>query len=228
MLEFNTLQTISENPGLISVCYTIAISFLLSTIIAITYEKTFRGLAYSRNYLQALILSSVVAAIIMQSIGDSLARGLGMIGALAIVRFRTNFKDSRDIIFMFASLGIGIASGVGGYSIAFVGAFSFSLIAFLLYLSPFGSNQSFDGILRFNMASDSQDRQTMEQLMKNFCQNFALITLKDVDGGSRMDCAYHVKLRHGKSSHELVSELGRTCRSLRSINLLLQETTLEV
>ncbi|QII11580.1 hypothetical protein KsCSTR_22010 [Candidatus Kuenenia stuttgartiensis] len=48
---------------------------MLSTLIAITYEKTFRGLSYSRNFVQVLILSSVVAATVMQAIGDSLARG---------------------------------------------------------------------------------------------------------------------------------------------------------
>ena len=53
--------------------YTVLIAFLLSTLIAVTYEKTFRGLSYSRNYVQSLIMSAIVAATIMQAIGDSLA-----------------------------------------------------------------------------------------------------------------------------------------------------------
>jgi hypothetical protein len=71
-----------------------------------TYEKTFLGLSYSRNFVQALVLSSVVAATVMQAIGDNVGRGLGMLGALSIVRFRTSFKDPRDIMFLFAALGL--------------------------------------------------------------------------------------------------------------------------
>ena len=114
MLDALTLQNSSANTSFITVLYTLLISFLLSTLIALVYEKTFRGLSYSRNFVQALILSSIVAATVMQAIGDSLASGLGMMGALAIIRFRTSFKDPRDIIFMFAALASGIATGVGG------------------------------------------------------------------------------------------------------------------
>ena len=79
MLDFLALQTASEHPTVITIAYTMLLSFMLSTLIAIVYEKTFRGLSYSRNYVQALVLSSLVAATVMQAIGDSLARGLGIL-----------------------------------------------------------------------------------------------------------------------------------------------------
>ena len=40
-----------------------------------------------------------------------LARGLGILGTLAIIRFRTPIRDPRDMIFLFACLGVGIACG---------------------------------------------------------------------------------------------------------------------
>ena len=45
-----------------------------------------------------------------------------MLGSLAIIRFRPNLKDSRDIIFMFDSLAAGISCGVSGFGIAIVGS----------------------------------------------------------------------------------------------------------
>ena len=59
MPDFLTLQTTTTHPSIISIIYTVLISFLLSSLIAITYEKTFRGLSYSRNFIQAMILSSI-------------------------------------------------------------------------------------------------------------------------------------------------------------------------
>ena len=160
MLDFLTLQTSTANSSVMSIIYTLLLSFVLSSMIALTYEKTFRGLSYSRNYLQALVLSSIVAGTVMQAIGDNPVRGLGVLGALAIIRFRTQFKDPRDIIFLFAAVASGISCGVFGYGIAAIGTVGFCAVAIVLYYSPFGQARAFDGMLRFNVLSDSATRMT--------------------------------------------------------------------
>lgn len=227
MSDILTLHTSSANPTLTTVIYTVMMSFLLSVIVAITYEKTFRGLSYSRNFIQALVLSSIVAATIMQAIGDSLASGLGMMGALAIIRFRTGLKDPRDIIFMFAALASGISCGVGGYIIAIVGTAAFCIAAVVLYLSPFGQTSCFDGMLRFNMANDARDKEQVADILKKNCQKFALITLRDAAQGTQLDYAYHIKMKNGKDKAQLLEELN-TIRNIRGVSLLLQETTVEL
>lgn len=227
MLDILTLQATSVNPTIIKVTYSIILAFLLSALIAITYEKTFRGLSYSRNYVQALVLSSIVAATVMQAIGDSLARGLGMLGALAIIRFRTNLRDPRDIIFMFAGLAAGIACGVNGYVIAVVGAFGFCIVAVILYFSPFGQTSYFDGMLRFNIENIPESRNMLEKILPDYCKIFVLITLRDMAQGKRLDYAYHIKLKKGKSNDDFVETLKKV-ETIKGINLLLQETTVEL
>jgi len=227
MPDILTLQTASANPTLTTVIYTVMMSFLLSVLVAMTYEKTFRGLSYSRNFLQSLVLSSIVAATVMQAIGDSLASGFGVMGTLAIIRFRTGFKDPRDIIFMFAALASGISCGVGGYSIAIVGTLGFCVAAFILYLSPFGQTSYFDGMLRFNMENDAEYKTQLAHILQKNCQKFALITLRDAAQGERMDYAYHIKMKKGKDKSELVEELNRI-QNIRGVSLLLQETTVEL
>ena len=227
MLDFLTLQTTTTNSTLITVIYTVLLSFLLSTIIAITYDRTFRGLSYSRNFAQAMILSSIVAATVMQAIGDSLARGLGMMGALAIIRFRTVFKDPRDIIFMFASLAVGISCGVYGYGVAVVGALSFCGAALLLFFSPFGQSRAYDGMLRFNIASETHERSAIETEMRNYCSRFVLITLRELTQGNRLEYAYHIKMRPKKQKEEFVTRL-KAVNDIRDVNLMLQETTVEL
>lgn len=227
MFDFLTMETASANPNLITVLYTMLLAFVLSSAIGITYEKTFRGLSYSRNYIQALILASIVAAMVMQAIGDSLARGLGMIGALAVVRFRTSFKDPRDIIFMFASFAAGISCGVFAYPVAVAGTMTFCLVAIMLYATPFGQTSYFDGILRFNAVSDTDVRIKIDNILKNYCKLFALVTLKELAQGKRIDYSYHIKLKKKYTKEELVNSLMEL-DSVKDINLMLQETTVEI
>lgn len=227
MLDFLTLQTASANPTLVTVIYTMLIAFLLSTLIGFTYERTYRGLSYSRNFVQAIILSSIVAATVMQAIGDSLARGLGMIGALAIIRFRTVFKDPRDIIFMFASLAAGIACGVMAYTTGLVGTLGFCTAAFVLYYSPLGQRRYFDGMLRFNIESDSPNKALVENVLKEYCKNFALITLRELAQGKRLDYAYHVKLKRAKDKPDFLNAIKKI-ETIEGASLMLQETTVEL
>ncbi|EGV51167.1 DUF4956 domain-containing protein [Candidatus Endoriftia persephonae] len=227
MLDFITVQTFSENATVVTLIYVVLLSFVLSTLVAVTYEKTYRGLSYSRNYAQTLILISIVAATVMQAVGDSLARGLGIMAAMAIIRFRTNFKDPRDIVFIFASLSVGVANGVYGFSIAIVGTLGFCLVAFLLYWSPFGQTSLFDGMVRFSLENHSESKRRLEDVLAHFCKRFTLITLRDMSQGSRLDYAYQVKLRRGKDRDDFVHEL-KAIDSIMGVSFYMQEATVEL
>ncbi len=228
MIDSLTLQNITPHSGTLLIIFTMAVAFLLSVTIGITYIKTFRGLSYSRTYVQAVILSSIVAATVVHAIGDSLARGLGMIGALAIIRFRTSFKDSRDILFMFSALAAGIGCGVGAFNVAIIGTTGFVITAYLLHVTPLGQQSAFDGMLRFNITSSDENRYQLDMLLQKYCKTFALITLRDMQQGERLDYAYHVKMKKNHESAGLIKELPERIPSVRGIGLMLQETTVEL
>lgn len=218
MLDAITVQTASESANMQTLIYTILLSFILSSLLAIVYQKTFRGTFYSRNYVQSIVLISIIAAVIIQAIGDSLARGLGIMAAMGIVRFRNNLKDPRDLLFLFASLAAGISCGSYAFSIAVVGTLGFSFAAIILYFSPLGLQNDFDGMLRFNMPLNSKEKQYLEKFMNSYCQNFSLMTLKDEADGERLTYAYHIRLRHDKSYEEFMAQLKRL-PSIQGVNL---------
>jgi hypothetical protein len=227
MLDSLNVQTVSESGGAITLIYTLLLAFVLSTMLAFVYQKTFRGLSYSRNYVQAIILISIVAAVIIQSIGDSLARGLGIMAAMAIIRFRTNLKDPRDTLFLFAGLAAGIASGAYAFGVAIVGTIGFSTAALVLYYSPLGPDNFFDGMLRFNMPNNEQESKRLEVLLREYCKAFSLVTLREIEQGERLDYAYHIKLRRGKTHEQFMHEM-KTLQSVSGVNLMLQEATVDL
>lgn len=65
---------------------------------------------------------------VMTVIGNNIALSLGMVGALSIVRFRTAIKDSRDTVYIFWTIIVGICCGVGDYLVAAVGSSAIFLI----------------------------------------------------------------------------------------------------
>ncbi len=148
MFDLSSLQYNSAYPGLYSIIITVLSSIVLGVILAFTYEKTSRNVERPDHFIQAMVLVTIVAATVLQAIGDSIARGLGMIGALSIIRFRTTVRNPRNIVFMFSAIAVGIATGVFGLLIALIGTLGFCLTAFLLYWSSFSPAKDFFGKLR--------------------------------------------------------------------------------
>ena len=227
MLDLLAVQSGTANATLITLAYTLILTFILSSVIAWTYEKTFLGLSYSRNFVQAIVLSAVVAATVMQAIGDNVGRGLGMMGALSVVRFRTSFKDPRDIMFVFASLGAGIGCGVYAWGAAVGGTIAFCLVAFLLSRTGLGTKHFFDGMLRFALPNEPKVRGQIEDIMKSSLKTFILITMREVDGGSRLDVAYQIRLRATKPAAEILSELSKI-EGISDVQFMMQDATTEM
>ncbi len=136
MFDFSLSNINTDQPSPLSILYALLLSFILSACISFTYEKTTGHNQSPGHFIQSMILGAIIAAVVAQAIGDSIGRGLGMLGILAMIRFRTNLNQPRNMIFIFASLAIGIACGVFAFNIALYGTFLFCLIAFLMDLSP--------------------------------------------------------------------------------------------
>jgi len=131
-----------EFPSLSVTIFTILLALVLSTVIALTYKLAFQNEYFPKKFFQAIALSSTVAAIVMMAVGDNLAVGFGVLAAMFFMRFRVLIRNPRIIIFILASLSIGIATGKFSYAIAISGTTIFCYIVILLYYSPFESNQN--------------------------------------------------------------------------------------
>lgn len=227
MQSLLTANTLAITPTMVSVIYSLVLTLALGIVIAFTYVETFQGLSYSRNYVQSLILGSLVVAIAMQAIGDNLARGLGMMGALALIRFRSTLRDPRDMMFIFCTLALGIAAGVHAYMTAIIGTIAFSLCAFMLHNSPFGQQTYFDGVLRFSSGVGENIKQAIDEVFSSYCRRYTLITLREVAQGDRIEYAYQVKLKNKDHAAQMLESLQKTA-GIKGVNFLLQESTLEL
>ena len=54
MLDLLAVQSSTTNATIITLAYTLCLAFILSSAIGWTYEKTFLGLSYSRNFVQGI------------------------------------------------------------------------------------------------------------------------------------------------------------------------------
>ena len=108
----------------------ILVSGILGLLIFVSYAISHRGTIYSKKFNVSLVLLTVLTSMVMTVIGNNVALSLGMVGALSIVRFRTAIKDSRDTVYIFWTIIVGICCGVGDFVVGSIG----SVVVFVLLL----------------------------------------------------------------------------------------------
>ena len=110
----------------------ISMAAVLGFLIFVSYYITHRGTIYSKKFNASLVVLTVLTGTVMTVIGNNIALSLGMVGALSIVRFRTAIKDSRDTVYIFWTVIVGICCGVGDYMVALIGSAVTFIVLFIL------------------------------------------------------------------------------------------------
>ena len=132
----------------------IIVAGILGFLIFISYMISHRGTIYSKKFNVSLVVLTVLTSMVMTVIGNNVALSLGMVGALSIVRFRTAIKDSRDTVYIFWTIIVGICCGVGDFVVAGIGS-AFVFILFLI-LGAIKNNNRMLVIIRGDRTKESQ------------------------------------------------------------------------
>ncbi|MCE9612955.1 MAG: DUF4956 domain-containing protein [Lentisphaerae bacterium] len=227
MDDFLTVFGTARILGLDQILCAILLSFVLASVFAAVYRWTFSNLSYSRSFVHTMILGSMVVCTLIMAIGNNLARGLGILGTLAIIRFRTPIRDPRDMVFLFASLGVGIACGSATYGVAIVGTVCISIAALVLNWSPFASRREYEGLLRFMLPPSSPAEANVQAVLQECCAAFYLIAMREAVQGDLVEYAYQVRLLDPSYQTDLVEKL-HAIDAVSDANLLMQRTTVEL
>ena len=151
----------------------ILVSGILGFLIFISYMISHRGTIYSKKFNVSLVVLTVLTSMVMTVIGNNVALSLGMVGALSIVRFRTAIKDSRDTVYIFWTIIVGICCGVGDFIVAGSG----SAVVFILFLilGAIKNNNRMLVIIRGNRTKEAQ----IQAVMYNFFGEKAMLRVKN-------------------------------------------------
>jgi uncharacterized membrane protein YhiD involved in acid resistance len=213
--------------GIEQILLALLMPFLLSSVLAAIYRWTFQGVSYSRSFIHTMVISSMVVSMVIMAIGDSFARGIGILGTLAIVRFRTPVRDTRDMTFLFTCLGIGIACGAAAFGMAIISTFVIGSAAMLLHWSPFASRRSHEALLRYVLPVHSDSDAKIKDILQTCCTAFSLIAMREVAQGDMTEYCYHIRLVDPSYQTDLLEGLSHIS-DLSEPNLLLQRTTVEL
>lgn len=218
--DFQSILSVSLEPG--QVIRHLSVAFLCGFLVSRFYAWVIRRPVHARTFTTSLIALSLVTAVVIMVIGNNLARAFGLVGAMSIIRFRTAVKDIQDIVFIFFSLAVGMAAGVGMYSVALLGTGVVGTIMLgLSRLSNF-SQKKREYMLLLSYAPDESEEAPYLDLLHRHCKRHQLINMSSREEGEVLELSFYVHLKKPEQSDALVLELRRL-PAVQNVNLFFDE-----
>lgn len=224
-MQLENLQTLLQlNIRTSDVMFNLLIAFLCGLFIAQTYKLTFGGASYSRSISNALVVLSMITSVVILVIGNNLARAFGLVGAMSIIRFRTAVKDPMDIVFIFFSLAVGLAAGVGLAQIAIIGTITVSIVLLVMSRIGYGAVSKDENLLQFAYSGDHNgDDPPYIPLMNEHCKRYTMINVRSLGSEEQYEISYYITLRSLERGHELVKALS-ALKDIERVNLYSDES----
>ena len=113
-------------------------AFFLMLPVSWVYILTRQKKGFRQSVVQTLIILPIVVAGVVLLVKNSIALAFSLGGIVAAVSFRNTLRDTKDAVYIFLAIGVGLAAGVQVMSAAAVMSFLFNVVILIFWYTDFG------------------------------------------------------------------------------------------
>lgn len=162
---------------------------------------------YSKSFVTTLAVLPALVQIVIFLVNGDLGAGIAVAGAFSLVRFRSLPGTAREIIFIFFSVAVGIAAGMGylGYCALF--SIMIGAVMLVLNLSPFGTTKTQRQELKITVPENLEYEGLFDEILNSHTKKYQLMRVRTTNMGSLFELIYQVDLSVSANTKELMDAL---------------------
>ena len=127
-------------------------------------------------------------------------------GAMSIIRFRNPVKDPRDVAFLFVTIAIGMACGVGFFMYATVFTFTIVILMLCMHYYNFGDLPNKSYVIK--LVSNFGQKDEILKACQKFCSSVHLLSIDFLsEHPSKETIILEIELFKGDNYNELVKTI---------------------
>lgn len=200
-------EVVAVNVSITSTIIMIIISFMAGFLISITYMHTSEKGNYQKNFALTMVLLPVIISSIVLLIGSNIARAFSLAGAFAIIRFRSDPAEPKDITYVLFSMGAGLALGIGEYIYAIVFTLILCAVMYVLSKTNFGSQKKVFKSLKITIPEELDYEEAFKEVFEKFNVEYHLLQVKTTSLGSLYKLNYKVVFQNNDDTKTFIDEL---------------------
>ena len=211
-------STVAETLTVWGTLLIIGSALLLGLFISLVYIGTHRKELYSPSFTISLIMLPAIIAMIILLIGNNVARAFSLAGAFSLIRFRSTPGDSKDIAYVFFTLGVGLACGMGYLGYAALFSVILCLVMAVIHFAKFGSHMHSPMRLKLLLPEDMDYYGVFDDILKQYASTHKLIKVRTTEFGSLFELTYELSMVDISQSKAFIDTLR--CKN-GNLNILL-------
>ncbi len=177
----------------------------------------------SRSLMITLIVLPTLVQAVIMLVNGSVGAGVAVMGAFNLVRFRSAPGCARDICYIFYTMCIGLATGMGyiGFAVLLAAAVG-AVLAALSFVPWFRSSQN-KCLLRIVIPESLDYNGVFDDIFKEYLSSVQLVQVKTTAMGTLFDLRYEITEKDPRRQKEMLDKLrARNGNLTISIGMLQQ------
>jgi uncharacterized membrane protein YhiD involved in acid resistance len=211
MLETKISSATGESFTLTNVLIVLVTSILLGLVISFAYMKTNKKNGYNSGFTSTLVMLPVIISIIILLVGNNVARAFSLAGAFSIIRFRSAPGDPKDISYIFFTLAVGLACGMGYIGYAVIFTVTLCSLMFILNLLKFASPKGKSMHLKITIPEDLNYDGAFDEILNEYTNSYHVERIRTKDFGALFELNYMIQLKDDINQKQFLDELR--CRN---------------
>lgn len=213
---------LADSLNLASMLAVTAGALLLGFSISLLYIKTHKHSGYTPSFAVTLVMLPIIIAIIILLIGDNVARAFSLAGAFTIIRFRSAPADPKDITYIFFTLAVGLALGLGyiGYSVLFT--LILALVIVFMESFKYACPKNEHMILKVTVPEDLNYQDLITDILEEYTADYKLKKVRTADFGALFETVYYIELKKDCNQKEMIDKIRARNGNL-NVQLLFRE-----
>lgn len=190
----------STSNGVLDLSGTLTVlgsALALGLLISLAYLLTHRKTVYTPSQPLTLIMLPAIIAIIIMLVGSNVTGAFSLAGAFSLIRFRTAPSDPKDIAYIFFTVAVGLACGLG--YIGYAALFAIVLCAVMVVLESLHFGQPLGSMmtLRITIPESMSFDKVFEAELNRYTSYHERSKIRTSEFGTLFEMVYIIKLKKG-------------------------------
>lgn len=197
-------------------------ALILGFVISLVYIFTHKKEGYTPSFAVTLVMLPIIISIIIVLVGDNVARAFSLAGAFTIIRFRSAPGDPKDITYVFFTLAVGLACGMGYIAYAVLFTIILCLVMVVINATKYAMPKSNNVILKVQIPENLNYQDLYDDLFEKYTDSWHLKRIKSIDFGALFELVYTIKLKTDIDQKAFIDEV-RTRNGNLTVTMTLKE-----
>lgn len=201
-----------------NIVFNMLLGLIAGVIITGGYILANKNKRFSKNFAITVLLLPVIMTIVIPFIATDLKKTLSLAGVFALVRFRSIPGDSKDILYVFFSIAVGLIIGLNDYFLGFVMTIVVTLL-FVLLSRFWKDNQK--QVLKITIPEDMNYKDAFNDIFDKYLLKYDVKNVRTSNMGTLFTISYWIQPKANADIKAFIDEL-RTRNG--NLNIILENS----